>query len=265
MDLRDLVVLGRAAPDDLKDGRQTVCVGGWSSSYGFIRLYPTNVVSDLNRWNIVEVPVERNESDDRFESWKIKGSRSEWNELHRKIKRVGRLEGSSRWKLINQIPKVGCISELNDKHASLGLIWPRKIVGFGLRDRESWDHGRQMSLTDFGGFEYSQHLFRVMTKRHFPFVPFIEWECPGPCGLKQGYHHSQVLEWGVYEWFRKVNFDREKCEQVFDNLHLEDESWSRWFFVGNLHRYRRSFMIISVLRFKNRGNNIPAGSLSDFL
>jgi hypothetical protein len=41
MIINDLIILGRACPEPLKDGRVTVCLAGWSEEYGFIRLYPT--------------------------------------------------------------------------------------------------------------------------------------------------------------------------------------------------------------------------------
>ena len=74
MIIDDLIILGRACPEPLKNGRVTVCLGGWSDKFGFVRLYPTRSDIRWKRWDIVRVDVERNPSDTRVESWKIAGS-----------------------------------------------------------------------------------------------------------------------------------------------------------------------------------------------
>src|SRR5688572_9893335 len=96
MVIDDLVVLGRACPEPLKDGRITVCLGGYSFSKGFIRIYPTKVNMDINQWAIIKVEVERDERDTRNESWKIAGSKNDWDNLHRRVKRVGDLAKEKR-------------------------------------------------------------------------------------------------------------------------------------------------------------------------
>lgn len=68
----DLIILGKAFPQELKDGRITCCTAGWSPTRGFIRIYPIPPESEkLKRWNIVSTKVERNLNDWRDESWKI--------------------------------------------------------------------------------------------------------------------------------------------------------------------------------------------------
>ena len=55
----DLIILGRSVPTEMRNGRRTICVGGYSPTYGFIRLYPTFYDFDISRWSIIEVKVER--------------------------------------------------------------------------------------------------------------------------------------------------------------------------------------------------------------
>src|SRR6266581_5112319 len=71
----DLIVLGSAVPDVISDERITVCTVGYSKGLGLVRVYPVPHVSDMKRWNIVDVPLERNPKDSREESWKIQGSK----------------------------------------------------------------------------------------------------------------------------------------------------------------------------------------------
>ena len=39
----------------------------------------------MKRWNVVSLPLERNTKDSRDESWKIQGSKTEWETLSDKI------------------------------------------------------------------------------------------------------------------------------------------------------------------------------------
>jgi len=39
----DLIMLGRGAPDTMRDGRVTICAAGWSPTLGFVRIYPTSI------------------------------------------------------------------------------------------------------------------------------------------------------------------------------------------------------------------------------
>jgi hypothetical protein len=230
----DLVMLGRGAPDLIKDGRVTVCAAGWSPTRGFIRIYPTRMGSPLKQWSIVSVPVERNEEDNREESWKISGSKSEWDRLDRKIKVVGELSRVDRQQLIPKLASP-CILALNDTHASLGIVHPKELKGY-LDRRSDVDHTVQQTL--FGG-----SLPR--TKATYDLQPRLVFTCAG-CTSTAG-HDQQSIEYGCYEWFRK-NPGQEA--QVFENLHLSDPGWERYLFVGNQTHHRASFLVITLLRWK---------------
>lgn len=117
----DLVVLGRAAPEPIADGRHTVCLGGYSETVGYVRLYPTQKrMTQCRRWNVVSVPVEHAAPDDpRDESYKIQGSKADWDQLHTKIKKVGRLSKPEQIQLVNRLAN-DCTGRLNKSHTSLG-------------------------------------------------------------------------------------------------------------------------------------------------
>src|SRR5699024_10870441 len=120
--ISDLVVLGRTGPEALSDDkRTTVCLGGYSKELGYVRLFPTKMtMSDLRRWNVVKVPVEDPSNDPRDESWKIQGSRSEWDALPQKIEKVGRLDKKERIELINGLGS-DCTNSLNRRKVSIGI------------------------------------------------------------------------------------------------------------------------------------------------
>jgi hypothetical protein len=232
--ITDFVVLGKAVPSEIRDGRVTVCTAGYSEELGLVRLYPTNYRSPLKRWNVVEVPVEKDPQDNRFESWKIQGSKREWTQLHKKIDVVSKLDRNSGYKLVKDLVE-DCVLDINDERRSLGVVKPI-IKECYFQEEPNYDPTIQRTL--FEGF-------KPTTKRQYPEFPKIKYRCLG-CRTKT-HHDQQVLEWGFYEWMRK---NPENIEQVWENVGIFSKDKEIFFLVGNQRNQRTSFMIISVLRFK---------------
>ena len=98
-----LIVLGAAVPDEISDNRKTVCTVAFSKEYGMIRIYPVPVDAPMKRWDVVSIPLERNPKDNRKESWKIQGSKAEWDALPRKIQKKGKLSRKKQVDLISHL------------------------------------------------------------------------------------------------------------------------------------------------------------------
>ncbi len=237
--INDLVVLGRSSPDTMKDGRVSVCAAGYSSKHGFIRLYPTRLDSPLKVWSIVQVPVERNEQDVRAESWKIKGSKSEWPRLSEKIKILGQLKREDRLSFLRPLVS-GCVLDVNSQKRSLGIVKP-VLKRCYLEDRQDYDPGLQMTL--FG-------KVLVSDKHKYGLQPRVEYRC-AECRAAQT-HDQQILEWGVYEWFRKNPGEEEK---VWENLFSKEDQQEILFLIGNLARHQSSYMVVSILRIPIFGHS----------
>lgn len=234
----DLIILGRAVPAEIKNGRRTVCTAGYSPTHGFIRIYPTKWDSPLRRWNVIRVSVERPRRprfNGRSESWKIVGAKREWSRLSDKIEVVSRYPRRDQPELIGGIID-NCVNYIYDSGRSLGIIRP-KILDYYFEEQE-----------DFTGFVQKtlDGRFRVQVKDEYPIEPRIKYTCSG-CSVKRGFHDQQLLEWGVYQWVRK---HPDNMEQVWENLGFLDPEYEKLFFVGNLAQYPTAFVIISVLRFK---------------
>jgi hypothetical protein len=228
----DLVVLGRSSPDTMKDGRVSVCAAGYSRKHGFIRLYPTRLDSPLRMWSIIKVPVERNEQDARTESWKIEGSKSEWLRLSEKIKVVGQLKREDRLSFLRPLVS-GCVLDLNAQKKSLGIVKP-VLKRCYLEDRQDYDPIFQTTL--FGKVMASD-------KHKYGLQPRVEYRC-SECKASQ-MHDQQILEWGVYEWFRKYPGEEDR---VWENLFSREAQQEILFLIGNLARHLSSFMVVSILR-----------------
>lgn len=240
MKISDLIVLGQGSPDVLSDNRVTVCTAGYSNALGFVRIYPTRIDAPLRRWKVVSVEVERYSGDTREESWKILGSKREWDDLNKKITVIGEIKQEDKEKIIiNDID--GCVLDINEKKGSLGIIKPT-ISDKYFGNREGYNPYVQRSL--FGNIS-------LLGKRNFPLVPRIAYRCSS-CKAKT-VHDQQIIDWGFYEWMRKYP---NKKEQVWDNAKLNNPNSDIYFLVGNQARHRKSFMIISIFSIP-KGQTIP--------
>jgi hypothetical protein len=242
MKIEDLVIMGQASPDKLSDGRETVCTAGFSKTHGFIRVYPTRVNSPLRRWEQVSVDVEKNSKDTRNESWKLVGSRTEWQDLNRRIEPIREISQDEKRNLVlNHVD--GCVHDINDSKRSLGIVKP-EIHKCYFGNREGYNPYVQKSLL--------AGILPIKTKINFPLVPRIQYRC-SDCKAK-GYHDQQVIDWGFYEWMRK---NPDNIDQVWKNAKLISSNSDIYFFLGNQMLHRVSFMIISVFSFSKE--TVPEG------
>ena len=89
-----------------------------SNHHGLIRIYPVPPYSPMKRWNVVSLPLERNTKDSRDESWKIQGSKTEWETLSDKIivkRKLSRKEWVELITYLKENHSYGCIEDINDK------------------------------------------------------------------------------------------------------------------------------------------------------
>lgn len=211
MILDDGIILGSSYIYHLKDGRECRCSAGYSPSMGFFRLYPVNGYSN------------------KIKMWNIIETPIEknWNDWrheswrvpdHRtpvyadsKVKVLGHLSKEERINLLKKLTST-CPAKLNEKKVSLGIVKP-KILDWGLEEGK----------------------------------PYVRYSCLPLCFCGST-HHQQILDWGAYEWMRK---QPEKSNQIFENYHFGEPDWNHYFLLGNSYRAPKSFMVISVIRWKN--------------
>ncbi len=227
----DLIILGRAVPEPMKNGRVTVCMGGYSRKLGFARIYPTKPSTPVHRWDIVKIPVERDPRDTRVESWKIQGSKNEWDKLDEKVRVTSHLRREDRLNLIANLTD-GCVKDINDQKRSLGIIKPT-IEECYFCSEEDFDPTLQATL-------FGPPL--PTTKKQHRKYPKVRYRCP-ECRTKNC-HDQTVLEWGFYEWMRK---NPDSIGQVWENARFNSPKHQLYFFVGNMRDRRTAFLVISTL------------------
>lgn len=232
----DLVILGRAAPDSMRDGRHSLCSAGYSPTIGFVRLFPTYIDTPLHRWDEVTVRVEDESGDYRLQSHKLVYSNNP-AKLNENISLNRILKRSEKIKFIESLP-ISSIDDLGTKDKTIGLIKPH-IIGVDVVPRECED-GKQ--LTIFGSET-------IKTKSDYDFMPRLKYYCTPKCG--QCPHNQQLLEHGAYEFMRK---NKGNEQDVLENLRILDRNFDKWFLVGNMKHHPARFVVISVLRFKSSGS-----------
>lgn len=236
----NLIVLGEAVPDELKDGRKVVCTACYSDEHGLVRIYPIPPDVRMRRWDRMSISLERNPQDTRTESWKVQGSKREWDVLGERIHKQGKLSRPDQISLMHKLYSdfgVDCIQDLNNDKMSLGIIKPKTLKAWMAERGKDHDPTIQITLDSPIPF---------LTIRNYRLQPRVEYRCSN-CRM-QNPHNQQILEWGAYEWMRK---NPDKPGQAITNLHLNDAKFEKYFLVGNTFKYRNSFMVISVFRFKH--------------
>lgn len=238
--LHDVVILGTAVPEQIKDGRKTVCVAAWQKDMGLIRLYPCRGDSTWKaRWSVIDAHVERNPKDTRRESFKIVGSHDNWegfsetSVIHR-----GTINAQNGREIIDSLP-VKCVADVNTARDSLCIIKP---VDLRWRMAENPSYGKLKNelLIEYPGESW------LSTKSDYPFQPRLQFRCSHECHI---YHDMTVVEWGGFEWIRK-NPDPNSAIKLFDNWRLSDANYEISLLLGNQCCHRNSFIVISVFQSK---------------
>jgi hypothetical protein len=188
-------------------------------------------MDELARWNVVSVEVTDSDTDHRDESYKIAGSKTDWDHLFRKVEKVDELSKHEQIQLTDRLSG-DCRVDLNENRISLGMVKPAQVNSIDLKPIEETP-----TQVDLSGR-------KLVGKNDFAQKLYINYECEG-CKQKTP-HNQHVIEWGVYEFWKK----HEDPEGVIDALRLNDDSYSNYFFIGNLHHQPTAYIIISVLRFK---------------
>ncbi|TAK18267.1 MAG: hypothetical protein EPO37_05580 [Nitrosarchaeum sp.] len=236
----DFIVLGHAVPQEHRDLRKSICMMGYSPTQGLVRLYPVPINVRPKRWEMLKIPVEKSTSDKRSESWKIQGAKNEFDVLFKKIHHFDKVKPRNTKNIIDLLLtkyQKDCISSLNDKKESLGIIKPQNIEPY-FEKRKDYDPNIQATLD-------SDTLYK--TSSNFEFQPRIKYTCSN-CHAKNG-HDQQLLERGAYEWMRKYPSNK---EQLWKNYRIGDPNYEHYFLVGNQAKYLNSFMVIGILWHKKQ-------------
>lgn len=229
MILDDFVMLGKTVPEANGDGRVFVCSAGASLELGqLVRVYPLARKSCPPRWSMSRLPLERNPSDSRRESWKIRGNRC--GTAHESINGVieTMARGVSQANKVDIIRRfaVASIAEANAARSSLAILRP---LGVPLLALEQADTAQMMPTPDLFG-----------DAPELPVLSRFEWHPRLRFCDEAGEHDLMLRDWGCYEWMRKGNPPLALAKSLLLNQ-------VPYLLVGNLNRHRTSWLVISIL------------------
>jgi hypothetical protein len=233
MRLDDFVMLGTTVPEPASSGRIFVCSAGVSRELrSMVRIYPLARANVPNRWGQYRVELERNPADNRHESWKIAGDRSEGihERINDRFERAGTLSDHSRADLLRPFVTES-IQNANRLQTSLVVIHPDEASVHFERATADDPDSPQLALFDDVDAQPSKPTAR------FAWKPYVEFRD------RHGRHDLQIRDWGSYELMRKHG-DEYARAKLAGALHLREDSS---LLCGNQANRRNSWLVISVL------------------
>lgn len=204
-----LLIWGTTYPEFSKSYYETVCTGAIEGETGgLVRLYPIalrHMQEPFRLYQWIDAEIERNESDFRPESYRIRqdtiiprehvGTRGDgWRER-------------SRWVLRkhNVFPSVEALQDVEiQDHTSLGLVKPKRVSRIYVKrksqaEREEWETQRDLALRQRDLFVDAEAKTKDL--KFMPVQYRMCFSCDDPAC--NGEHDLAVLDWGTYVLSRK--------------------------------------------------------------
>lgn len=248
--LKDMIVLGQGAPNQIKKiGRQQGrCLCLWSEKTGFVRVYPVPF-GYVHDWEIINVEVRKPTNDGRENSFVVYNYEQEWSNLSKRIyaqkevtsrgtKRNKKLKRPQQIELLENLSK-STFSQIRDNGKSFGLIKPKNMKFMLKQNRETSQ--AQATLLELD--------YHIMNQKDFAFLPYLHYECEGPCSSKLP-HEQKIVEWGAYQFMRQNPNSEEHCMKLKDNYHIGEEDYLHYVLIGNIRKYTTTYIIVKLIRFK---------------
>lgn len=231
------IVLAVGAPNLCRDGSKTMCSIILSNELGLIRVYPIPAHLVFEVWSVVSVDIERTNSDNRAESWK----------------------------LIN-FNITGKVSKADEKRALLDSC----CLNSGFTDPIDFQNENRASIAivklDYGSIttSLSERIPDVSSgDEEYGWIsaqcahwnkPYITWT-----SKQEKTHTTHLLGREIYEGLRK---NPENPYAIFRNIGLHVPDFERWLVVGNMKDRRNVWVAPHIHRLKkNAFASIPLFSM----
>ena len=274
MERKNILILAKTYPNPSAKYIETACVAGIDDKGKMVRIYPVpfrlmEEHQKFKKYQWIECLVDKARDDSRHESHKIYlGNNSPLITKHLE-------KWCDRMPILEKIPCFTNFQDLADAQKetgiSLALLKPKQIEKLEITKEcnPNWTHEELIKLQR----EYDQMELFSQTKtandipllRKMPYKFHYHYTCETLDGNIEHNRHIIIdweinaLYWNVCQqqnWEQKI---RQKYEQEFI------QQRELWFLMGNMHRLRHQFMIISVIAIpKETEVQAATGSLFDF-
>jgi hypothetical protein len=224
----DFIMLGRTVPEESKKHGITVCSAGYSKEMReLLRIYPLPRHNGIEKWTQCVVPLRRNSSDNRKESWRINCAGDSSNDALGSISVVGKSNRKEEFDFLKSMAS-DSIKKLNEDRKSLAIVAPSYIKG-RLEPVDGVDPYYQMTIWERQG------------EGRLDINPRVQFH------LADGFHDLQFREWGAHELIRK---NREDADDLFDVLNFTNPAYEHLLLIGNMNQHRNNWLVISSISRK---------------
>lgn len=227
--------LGQTVPEESKKYGLRVCTAGFDlKTNELIRIYPLGVRKNehFKRWSIYQdLPVRRNNKDNRHESWRLNIDISDLNQVNRSDlsskKKIGCIQ------YLYDKTKGLSIADLNEQRKSLAVVKLINPVGYFADQNKKQVNVLQGCLFD--------DMFSIdgLGKSKYKLLPRIKWID------ESGKSHDYMFNsWDAY--MHQVNLaPRYGNDNLWEVLKVRDCN-EKFALIGNMNSQRNTWLIISI-------------------
>jgi hypothetical protein len=261
-----MLIWGKTYPEFSAKYYETVCTGAVHADSGrLIRIYPVtlrHLDTKFKTYQWIDAEIERNTSDPRPESFKIRQDtisvgehlttekKDGWEQRARRI-----LRPESLFRSVEALQK----AEAHDG-TSLGLIRPKVIHRFrartrSLEEKAEWDRKREVAIAQKDLFVDAESAVQELEFRWAEYR--VEFSCEDPdCRIV---HDFSIRDWGVYVLDRKQEGKKGGYlaaeADVLAHLRKVTDPAKRdvYLYLGNTMQHPRNFMVVGLF-YPPKGN-----------
>ena len=247
-----ILVLGKTYPSYSATYDELSCTGGLvDKSNAMVRLHPINFrdlpkAQQFSAWDWIEADIEKDTSDPRPESYRVK---------QQSIRIVGDVRKPVlRRDLLERTPQFfGSVEEMIAREkvdgTSLGVIRPAQLTGNRVVRRSKTE--REEWATKEKALFAQQRLFGDGPKRiDFPDLKFlVGWRC---AETSCSGHEMAFHDWGLHEFSRRLIDSEDREEQVRKRMDefLDERERDVYLMLGNFRGRTFQFGLMGVLSVK---------------
>lgn len=262
-----ILILAKTYPSPSARYFETSCVAGITQDGQMRRLFPVpfrmlNDHQQFQKWQWIDVRVDKARIDHRQESYRVSVDTVECGE------RIGTAHGwAERQMWLQRAPHCQHVEEI-PQDISLALLRPGKLLRLEITParHKDWTPEEQEKLMrahlQASLFEDPADAQRdVATLRKLPFDFYYHYECDTSQGRCVDKHKIVDWEVGALFWNCWRTGGEKGWEQRFrDKLETEFQARDMVFLMGNIHRFRHQWLIISLI-YPPKADAVRQGTL----
>ncbi len=246
---KKILITVKAYPNPSKKYTETVCCAGIDlSNFQLVRLYPVpfrdlDDSKKFKKYSIIEVECSPPSDDKRLESFHIN------SDSIKIIDELGTEKGTWRKRkdIVLKVPiKSMCqvYKDAEENDFSLGLIRPENVKFEWSKRNLSDPKERESCYAQLSFFDKSKDAIEEI-----PFSFYYNFKCAG-IEYCPG-HKLSIIDWEIGQMYRQLlkKYRQEDVLQKIEQKWIEISNNSIkevYFYVGNLKRFRSTFMILGV-------------------